>query len=340
MFDNKKFNLKSKFEGFDYQIQTLISAKNLEYAAIFHEQGLGKTKIAIDLGLEWIKENIVDSVIIVVKKGLIKNWEDEIKIHSFIKARVLNNDVGNNHEVFCSPARIILMHYQVATKEKDRLGLFLQSRRVGIILDEAQVIKTPDSTLSKTFHDLSDYFTRKLILTGTPVANRPYDIWSQIYFLDKGKSLGESYSEFKNNTDLTNDLHENDIGRTTFIDSLSKINKSIKSFCFRETKKTADLNLPNKIFENISVELEPVQLEYYVKYRDELGGVILRDGIPVFDNAENLLKNMLRLVGEKVGRRHVSTLMKKMGIEALYRKPNTSQETSWPQDLSIPSKRS
>ena len=48
MFDNKKFNLKSKFEGFDYQIQTLISAKNLEYAAIFHEQGLGKTKIALD----------------------------------------------------------------------------------------------------------------------------------------------------------------------------------------------------------------------------------------------------------------------------------------------------
>ena len=296
MFDNKKFNLKSKFEGFDYQIQTLISAKNLEYAAIFHEQGLGKTKIAIDLGLEWIKENIVDSVIIVVKKGLIKNWEDEIKIHSFIKAKILNNDIVNNHEVFCSPARIILMHYQVATKEKDRLELFLQSRRVGIILDEAQVIKTPDSTLSKTFHDLSDYFTRKLILTGTPVANRPYDIWSQIYFLDKGESLGESYLEFKNNTDLSNDLHENDIGRTTFIDSLSKINKSIKSFCFRETKETADLNLPNKIFENISVKLEPEQLEYYAKYRDELGGEIQRDGIPVFDNAENLLKNMLRLV--------------------------------------------
>ena len=34
---------------------------------------------------------------------------------------------------------------------------------------------------------------------------------------------------------------------------------------------------------------------------------------------------MLRLDGEKVGRRHVSTLMKKMGIEALYRKPNTSK---------------
>ena len=296
MFDNKKFNLKSKFEGFDYQIQTVLSARDLEYAAIFHEQGLGKTKIAIDLGLDWLKNNIVDSVIIVAKKGLIKNWEDEIKIHSFIKARVLNNDELNNHEVLCSPARVILMHYQVAIKEKARLQLYLRSMRVGVILDEAQVIKTPDSNLSATFHFLSDFFKRKLILTGTPVANRPYDIWSQIYFLDKGKSLGGSYSEFKNNTDLTNDLHENDLGRTTFIDSVSKINKSINSFCFRETKKTANLNLPNKIFKNISVKLKPEQLEVYMKYRDELGGVILRDGIPFFDNVENLLKKMLRLV--------------------------------------------
>ena len=38
-----------------------------------------------------------------------------------------------------------------------------------------------------------------------------------------------------------------------------------------------------------------------------------------------MLRDMLRLAGEQVGRRHVSTLMKKMGIEALYRKPNTSK---------------
>jgi len=39
-----------------------------------------------------------------------------------------------------------------------------------------------------------------------------------------------------------------------------------------------------------------------------------------------LLRDTLRLDGEKVGRKHVSTLMKKMGIEALYRKPNTSKK--------------
>ena len=38
-----------------------------------------------------------------------------------------------------------------------------------------------------------------------------------------------------------------------------------------------------------------------------------------------MLRGMLRLEKIEVGRKHVSTLMKKMGIEALYRKANTSR---------------
>ena len=38
-----------------------------------------------------------------------------------------------------------------------------------------------------------------------------------------------------------------------------------------------------------------------------------------------MLRDMLHLEGLKVGRKHVSTLMRKMGIEALYRKPRTTK---------------
>jgi len=38
-----------------------------------------------------------------------------------------------------------------------------------------------------------------------------------------------------------------------------------------------------------------------------------------------LLRDLLRNEGYKVGRQHVTTLMKRMGIEALYRRPNTSK---------------
>ena len=39
-----------------------------------------------------------------------------------------------------------------------------------------------------------------------------------------------------------------------------------------------------------------------------------------------MLRDLLRQEGFEVGRKHVATLMHRMGIEALYRKPNTSRK--------------
>src|SRR5882672_3668484 len=39
-----------------------------------------------------------------------------------------------------------------------------------------------------------------------------------------------------------------------------------------------------------------------------------------------MLRDFLRLQGIEVGRRHVGTLMRRMGIQALDRKPNTSKK--------------
>lgn len=38
-----------------------------------------------------------------------------------------------------------------------------------------------------------------------------------------------------------------------------------------------------------------------------------------------MLRDMLRHEGHEIGRRHVGTLMRRMGLQALYRKPNTSK---------------
>ena len=38
-----------------------------------------------------------------------------------------------------------------------------------------------------------------------------------------------------------------------------------------------------------------------------------------------MLRDLLKAEGGDVGRRHVATLMRKMGVEAIYRRPNTSK---------------
>ena len=53
--------LDARQQAFLYQVQAVEGVRRLEYAALFHEQGLGKTKIGIDLALSWLKEGVVDS---------------------------------------------------------------------------------------------------------------------------------------------------------------------------------------------------------------------------------------------------------------------------------------
>ncbi|HEY2472939.1 MAG TPA: SNF2-related protein, partial [Terracidiphilus sp.] len=213
-----------------YQVEAFHAVKDLQYSAVFHEQGLGKTKIGVDIVLYWLHHDIVDSVIIITKKGLIQNWRDELAIHTHLEARLLSQDKRENFYAFNSPARIYLAHYEVVKSEKKRLSLFLKTRNVGALLDEAHKIKNPDSALTKAFFSLSPGFKRRLIMTGTPVANRPYDLWAQIRFLDEGAALGREFSAFKRDLDLTNDLFDDPGKVDRFQRALAAVYAKIRPF--------------------------------------------------------------------------------------------------------------
>ena len=212
----KAANLQAKRSAFPHQLDALEAIKDLTYAAIFHEQGLGKTKIGLDLALSWLARDIVDSILIVAKKGLIENWRSEVASHSHLTPRVLVQDRNSNFYAFNSPARLYLTHYEVVLSERKRLDLFLRTRRVGALLDEVQKIKNPNAEVSKALHALADLFVRRVIMTGTPVANRPYDLWSQVRFLDGGEALGHDFAAFKRALDLTSELGHNKDRATAF----------------------------------------------------------------------------------------------------------------------------
>jgi len=48
-----------------------------------------------------------------------------------------------------------------------------------------------------------------------------------------------------------------------------------------------------------------------------------------------MLRGLLALQGRKIGRRHVKTLMRRMGIEALYRRPHTTKLSPAPRSIRI-----
>ena len=96
---SQKLNSAVKHEAFSYQIEALNAIKDLEYSAIFHEQGLGKTKIAIDLIIYWLEKKEIDTVIVVTKKQLVNNWINEFEEHTYLKPKVLSSNKGDNYFV-------------------------------------------------------------------------------------------------------------------------------------------------------------------------------------------------------------------------------------------------
>jgi SNF2 family DNA or RNA helicase len=292
----KEPNINPRYKAYPYQYQAVKSVCDLEYAAIFHEQGLGKSKIAIDIMLYWLEKKYIDTVLFVVKKSLIHNWQKELEIHSFVKPRIISQNRRLNYVVFNSPSRLLLCHYESIKTEKERFRLFLKTRTVAVILDESTKIKNPNSEITKVLFELAFLFKKRIIMTGLPVANRPFDIWAQIYFLDQGKSLGNNFKEFKSKTDFNKDLSVSIHERKQLQNYLAEIFKKISSFSVRETKQSGIIKLPDKVFQNIVTSWEPKQLDLYRQVRDELKAIVIKEGLPKEDDAEVVLKRLLRLV--------------------------------------------
>src|SRR5207248_10121611 len=72
------------------------------------------------------------------------------------------------------------------------------------VLDESHAIKNPESKSAKAIIELSTLAVKKIIISGTPVANKPEDLWNQFFFLDTGQLLGKDFKIFKSRylTDL------------------------------------------------------------------------------------------------------------------------------------------
>ena len=59
----------ARHQALPFQAEAVLAIRDLPYAALFHEQGLGKTKMALDLALQWLTSRRVDSVMVVTKKA-------------------------------------------------------------------------------------------------------------------------------------------------------------------------------------------------------------------------------------------------------------------------------
>lgn len=193
-----------KSQLMSYQKDAFKKLKDNERGCLFFEPGLGKTITAIAIAKYWLNESVCDTVFVFTKKHLVKTWEEEFLIHTNEKPIL---PIGKNNSFsysFFPKNTVHILHYQSGFSILFLLKQILKEYKVGIILDECQVIKNCDTKITKIIFEIAENANRKLIMSGTPVANRPYDLISQLAFLEKNKY-------FKNITKRQLDLPQNNL---------------------------------------------------------------------------------------------------------------------------------
>ena len=284
--------LKDRTDGHRYQTEGVESLQDLEYAGILHEQGLGKTKIGLGVALHWLRSGAVTNVLVITKKNIIETWREEVAKHTWLEGYVIGTNPTQTSYALTGRGKVFIVNYDQARILEDTIDTWQRARRVGAILDESQAIKNPAAKTSEALMRLREGFVRRLIMTGTISANRPYDLWNQIRFLDGGQALDMEYDETKKRYDLP----RNEAEAEDFAERMEELHARIEGFTIRETKETAGVELPPKNIETWEAILENRQRVLYDEYEQAAQVLIEKDGAHILDDNSEVLKTLGRLV--------------------------------------------
>lgn len=290
-------NYQHQVEPFEHQRKHLYRNVARKEWGLLWEQGTAKTKPIIDTASILYEAGHINGLLVVAPPGVERNWNtDEIPKHmppdvaldtlvqvfktakKATQAHKRAMESLFNHDGL---AVLLISYNAFMTKEgKALVARFLKQKDVLYVLDEAHNIKTPNAKRTKSIVASGKYAKYRRILTGTPVAVGPFDLYSQIRFLDewfwKNKGIHGSV-EFRNffgrwftRADCQK-LHGYDPGYDKLIEyqNLDKLTEWLTEISDRVVKDEV-LDLPPKLYQKRYFEASREMRAAYEDLKREL----------------------------------------------------------------------
>lgn len=187
---------------FSHQLSHIEQHRDARAWGLLWEMGTGKTKPVVETAMNLYSRSEIDGLLVVAPPGVERNWRtDELPKHSDPEfaldnmVMVFRTEKKHTKEhkarfeaLLRSPgmATLLISYDAFMTKEgKESVKRFLLRRRCLYVLDEAHNIKSPSAKRTKTIVASGKYAPYRRVLTGTPMAVGPFDLYSQIKFLDE-----------------------------------------------------------------------------------------------------------------------------------------------------------
>lgn len=286
-----------KIEPRGYQRKALDHAWGKPAFAFYMDMGTGKTKTSLDLFTAYFLEGRVDRVLVVTKYSTRLNWKAEIGIHVPVVTDVcvLDTSKPRAFDAWNGEPSDALRFLIVGTESLAAGSAITyaqkfvdSSTRVGMIVDEAHMIKNHSAVRAKACVKLGHSANYKIAMTGTPVANGPMDVFMQFEYLDPNIiGIGDFYS-FRNRYAIMGGFEGKQIVGYQNMEELIEL---LNPFVYQVRKSEVLTELPPKVYETRTVQLNEHQKRLYRE-------IAKRDQATLGDRnitVSSVLERMLRL---------------------------------------------
>lgn len=236
------------------------------------EMGLGKTIQVIYYIKQMLKDNENNKFLIVVPTSLAYNWDHEFdSFGSNIKRKICvgNKDKRTKMLRNLNDTNVIITTYGLLREDEE---LYNNLNFNTMVIDEAQNIKNNMAGITKVVKKINA--ETKFALTGTPLENSILELWSIFDFIMPGylASLTKFQSKYK--------IKDFDEDSEILIKGLSK---QINPFILRRKKQDVVKELPDKLINDIYIELKDEQKKLYVaeleRVKEEMENIIETEGM-------------------------------------------------------------
>ncbi|MEO6832415.1 MAG: SNF2-related protein, partial [Chitinophagaceae bacterium] len=219
------------------------------------DMGLGKTVQALAYLQQFANEKSEARFLVICPTTLMYNWEAEIRKFTPGLRHIIHHGTkrANNVKDFAD-FQIVITTY--GTMRSD-IRWLRDQRFDYVILDESQAIKNPQSQVAKASLLLNA--ENKLALSGTPVQNNTFDLYSQMNFLNPG--LLGSREFFSNEFAMPIDKFREE-------NATQQLKQLTYPFMLRRTKEQVAKDLPEKTETILYCEMGAEQRKIYNAYRN------------------------------------------------------------------------
>lgn len=292
-----------KTKSFEHQAELYERTRELKAHAILWEMGTGKSKVAIDTIGHLFESGEINGALILAPKNVAPNWtNDELPDHlglspSRVRVFLWNTSKANGKgyqeklDKFLtshgSLLTILVMSYDAVMTErkkgakrgllkgKEAAKQMLIDRRCMFVLDESARIKNPNAKRTKRVMAAGKHADYRRVMTGTPVSNSPFDVYTQLKFLDPDvwRRMGcGTFAAFRATFGVWIEHERNDNGQKfkQLVDfqNLAILNKVVDRMGSRLLKDDV-LDLPPKLYSKRTFDMVPEQRRIYDELKRE-----------------------------------------------------------------------